>query len=68
MTTDKPMATIEDTPHTETSMVDDGTLVDDTVVLVDSLVSVVGGQSTPIRAMLTSANQEPPQPQIKIRR
>lgn len=68
MTTDKPIAMIGDTPHVEMSTVDDGTLVDDIVVLVDGLVSVVGGQSTPIRAMLTSVNQESPQPQIKIRR
>lgn len=51
MNLDKPTSRVKQHIYTISPVPDDGTLVDDSVALVDDLVAHVGGQSTPTNTM-----------------
>jgi len=68
MRIDKPSSPMKSQGQTSTPLVQDDTLVDDPVALVDSTTSVVGGATTSLPVMRVMIVKDAPKPRIKIYR
>lgn len=64
----KPNGYIKETPLTKTYITPDGTLVDDTVALVDSTTALTGSQVTPSVDIKVEIKSDKPDGKIESRR
>jgi hypothetical protein len=68
MSTDQPVAKIEQAIHTTVPVTEDDTLVDDTVALVDDPTALVGGPTAVVGELVGKAEIKKNQTVLKISR